>query len=118
VLPTVGTTVTSWDGGISISSASSVTDTDPAPITYTTTAVDATTATTTRSNVDTGRVETIHYNQPLAGVRTRDAGASNGTSFAQLVQIPLTGLGVTMSINALPWGNGNSFIHDISVVKP
>lgn len=117
-LPAVNTTVTSWDAGLNISPSSIISETDPSAITYTTTSVDATAGTTTRRNDDTGRVELLHFNQPLAGVRTRDGGTFNGSSFAQLVQIPLTGLGATISINAQPWGPGASFIHDIAVVKP
>jgi hypothetical protein len=60
----------------------------------------------------------LHFNQPIAGVRTRDAGTFNGGNFAQVVQVPLTGLGVTISINAQPFGAGNTFIHNIAVVKP
>ena len=119
-IPAVGTQTRSWDPSYNVfpaTTGATVTGADPAPISYTVLTSDAATGTVTRKNDATGRVETLHYNQPLAGVRTRDAGTSGTTSFAALYQIPLTGMGVTLSINEVPYPSA-THLYDIAVVKP
>jgi hypothetical protein len=116
-VPVVGTTTRSWDAGINIDGNGVITRSALAPISYTIRAADAAAGTATRQNDVTGRIESLRFNTPLTGVRTRDAGTFNGFAFAGLVQIPLTGMGVTLSINAVPWGPTSTFIHNIAVVK-
>lgn len=88
-------------------------DTTPDPLvdSYKVTAADAAAGTLTRQRAD-GRVEQLKLNAPVTGVRYREAGAN----FAAIDQVPLTGLGVTVSVNAQP-STPNAHLLVISVVQ-
>jgi hypothetical protein len=116
-VPAVGTVTKSWDTSISVSSAGT-TGADPAPTSYTIQTADTANSTATRRRDSDGRIETLHYNQPITGVRTRDAGTFGTGAFAEIFQIPLTGMGVTLSVNAQPAQVGVGYLYDIAVVKP
>ncbi|MBS0343659.1 MAG: hypothetical protein JSS56_24400, partial [Proteobacteria bacterium] len=57
----------------------------------------------TRQRASDGRVDTVHYNDPMAGVRHRDAGIGpDNQPFAEVYQVTVPGAGLTVSINAQP----------------
>jgi hypothetical protein len=91
-----------------------------APLADATTVISVDTATSTvkRKRDSDGREDTVHYNSPLTGLRTRDAGVWDGVGYAKVYQVPLQGLGVTVSVNAFPADSSSAFIHHISVVRP
>jgi hypothetical protein len=112
-VPAAGTKTRSWETGLTLA-GTTATVPNQAPTAYTVKTSDAATSTVTRTRDSDGRLETVHYNQPLQGVRTRDA----GTNFAKIIQVPLTGMGVVVSVNADPFGTNTSFIYNLSVVTP
>jgi len=75
--------------------------------------------TVTRERASDGRIDTVHYNDPMAGVRHRDAGTNpDGTPFAEVLQVTVPGAGLTVSINAQPASAGSQrYIYAPSVQR-
>ncbi|MEJ8836310.1 hypothetical protein [Ramlibacter sp. AN1133] len=116
-LPAVGTEVKFWDVQLAITGTTRTT-TAPSPDSNTVLTVDAATQTVTRKRSSDGREDVVHYNDPLAGVRTRDAGSFNNQPFAAVHQIPLPGMGLTLSVNSVPASATSTYIVNISVNRP
>lgn len=77
-------------------------------------------STVTRVRTSDSRVDTVHYNDPLPGVRHRDAGLNPDgvTPFAEVYQVSVPGTGLTVSINAVPSSPSRSHIYAPSVQRP
>jgi hypothetical protein len=91
--------------------------TSPVKESVTVKTVDTATSVVTRKRESDGREDVVRYNNPIDGVRLRDAGTWNSVPFASVYQMPITGLGITMSVNANPHPSGN-YIYNISVTRP
>jgi len=120
-LPTAGTVTGSWSVSyVEAGGATQAIIDEPMFNDYKIVAVDGSTA--TRQRVIDGRTETLRYNSPLSGLRSRDAGTFMGNSFPQIYQLPLAGMGATVSVNMQPFNRfGDSiqkFQYSISVLKP
>jgi hypothetical protein len=116
-LPEVNSVVKYWDVMLS-TSAGSVFTAPPTPDANTVIAVDAATQAVTRKRASDSREDVVRYNQPLAGLRTRDAGTFNGLNFAKVYQFTVPGMGLTLSANGVPAGPTSTYIASISVVRP
>lgn len=72
----------------------------------------------TRVRASDGRNDTVHYNDPLPGVRRREAGVGpDSQPFAELYQVTVPGAGLTVSINAQPSSPTRSHIYAPSVQR-
>lgn len=91
-MPAVGKVSNYWDVGLSQNAG--VRTVSISPNSTTITAVDGDLATRTRAS--DGRVDTVRYNQPVAGLRYRAA----GTGFGAAYQLPIRGTGFTVVIPA------------------
>ena len=116
-LPQVGTVTPYWDTSVTQIDSSRIVQ-PPLPDASTILTVDAATQTVTRRRSSDDRPDTLHFNTPLAGVRTRDAGTWKGVGFAQVFQFPLQGTGITLSVNTSEFDADTAFIHNISVLRP
>ena len=71
-----------------------------------------------RERASDGRVDTVHYNDPMAGVRHRDAGTGpDGKGFAEVYQFTVPGSGLNVSINAQPASSTQRHIYAPSVQR-
>lgn len=123
--PAVGAGNTSWNLQPDTSGALILSAGDPMPristIVVAITSVDSVNNIVTRNqsnNGGTAVAQTLHYNQPLAGFRKRDA-ASNVTP---VIQLPLPGMGMSVSsrlgaTTATTPGTGNGFL-TFSIAQP
>jgi hypothetical protein len=116
-VPALNTVTNYWDVSYS-RLGSSVTAVAPVAESHTVINVDSGTSKTTRRRLSDGREDVVQFNAPLTGLRTREAGTWNGVPYAKVYQIPLQGLGVTVSVNSVPASPTTNFIHNISVVRP
>ncbi len=86
------------------------------------TTADAATKTVTRTRASDNRVDTLSFDKPRDGLRHRaqNACTTNGapTSCAQTVQIPLQGIGITLSLSAGSVNVPQSSFFNISVNRP
>jgi hypothetical protein len=74
--------------------------------------------TVTRVRASDSRNDTIHYNEPLPGVRHRDAGTNPGGSpFAEVYQFTVPGSGLTVSLNAQPTSATRTYFYAPSVQR-
>lgn len=89
-MPAVGNVSNYWD--VALTQNSGVRTVSVTPNSTTITAVDGDTATRTRAS--DGRVDTVRYNQPVAGMRYRAAGTNFGAAF----QLPIRGTGFAVVI--------------------
>ncbi|MBS0451560.1 MAG: hypothetical protein JSS14_09620 [Proteobacteria bacterium] len=88
----------------------------PVPDATTITSVDGNTV--TRERASDKRKDTVHYNQPLPGLRLRDAGTNpDGTSFAAVYQFTMPGSGVNVSFNAQVTGPSRTYLYIPSVQR-
>ena len=72
----------------------------------------------TRVRASDSRYDTVHFNDPLPGVRRREAGVGpDSQPFAELYQFGVPGAGLTVSINAQPYGPTRSHIYAPSVSR-
>lgn len=109
-LPAVGSATNYWDVMID-GLGTSVATHGPDAQTTTVQTVDSATGTVTRERASDGRVDTVHYNQPLDGVRTRDA----GTSFAAAFMMTVPGMGLNVSVDTFTTA---PHFYVISVTRP
>jgi hypothetical protein len=116
-LPAVGRQVKYWDTSITIF-GSSRTVAAPVADANTVIAVDTATSAVTRKRSSDGREDVARFNTPLDGLRTRDAGTWNGSNFAAVYQIPVSGLGITISVNKNPSSTTSAHIYNLSVGRP
>jgi hypothetical protein len=117
-LPAEGSVSKFWDMGLSQpGNQSTRVVTSPVKESVTVKTVDTATGVVTRKRESDGREDVVRYNNPIDGVRLRDAGTWNSVPFASVYQMPITGLGITMSVNANPHPSGN-YIYNISVTRP
>jgi hypothetical protein len=117
-LPAEGSVSKFWDMGLSQpGNQSTRVVTSPVKESVTVKTVDTATGAVTRKRESDGREDVVRYNNPIDGVRLRDAGTWNSVPFASVYQMPITGLGITMSVNANPHPSGN-YIYNISVTRP
>jgi hypothetical protein len=114
-LPAVGSTVRYWDVSLT-QNQSTRTVAAPFAESNTVQSVDTAAGTATRQRASDGRIDTVSFNQPLPGVRVREAGSFNGVPFGEAIQVPL-GIGLTLSVNSVPYPTGVYF-HNISVERP
>ena len=115
-LPAVGDVVKYWDLSLTQSSAGR-TVLSPAQDATTVLTVDTATGVVTRKRASDGREDLVRYNDPIDGVRARDAGSWNGSPFAAVLQMQLPGIGMTVSVNSLPHPSG-AYIYNLSVARP
>jgi hypothetical protein len=120
-VPAVGTEVKYWDTSLTIfvataTTSSSTTTTAPAQDANTVIKVDG--SAVTRKRISDGREDVVHFNQPLPGLRTRDAGTFNGQNFASIIQVPVPGMGMTLSVNNGLVGPTRAYIMNLSVTRP
>ena len=72
----------------------------------------------TRERASDGRIDTVHYNDPMDGVRHRDAGTGpDGKPFAEVFQFTVPGSGLNVSINARPASSTQRHIYAPSVQR-
>jgi hypothetical protein len=117
-LPAEGSVSKFWDMALSQpGNQSTRVVTSPVKESVTVKTVDTATSVVTRKRESDGREDVVRYNNPIDGVRLRDAGTWNSVPFASVYQMPITGLGITMSVNANPHPSGN-YIYNISVTRP
>ena len=76
--------------------------------------VDRANSTVTRHRSSDGRADTLMYNQPLTGTRLR----LPGETFGAAIQIPLQGLGIVISANAVAALSTGVMFHVLSVERP
>lgn len=114
-VPALNTVTKYWDVGYT-RFASTTTALAPIADSHTVISVDG--KTVQRKRASDSREDTVRYDSPVAGMRTRDAGVWNSVPYAKVYQLPLQGMGVTISVNALPVSSGATFIHNISVIRP
>lgn len=115
-LPAVDSVSKFWDMGLT-QNGSTRTVTSPAKESVTVKTVDAATNAVTRKRESDGREDVVRYNHPVDGVRLRDAGTWNSVPFASVYQMPIAGLGMTMSVNVNPPPSA-AYIYNISVTRP
>lgn len=116
-LPAVDSVTKFWDIGMSQPGNRSTRQVSaPAAETVTVKTVDSATGAVTRERASDGRVDTVNYDKPLPGIRTRNAGVWNGVPFAPVYQIPLPGLGMTVSVNQNEHPSG-TYIYNLSVSR-
>jgi hypothetical protein len=115
-LPAVGDVVKYWDLSLT-QNGSNRTVLSPAQDATTVQTVDAGTGVVTRKRTSDGREDLVRYNHPIDGVRARDAGTWNSVPFAPVLQMPLTGVGITLSVNTVPYPTG-AYIYNLSVSRP
>jgi hypothetical protein len=114
-VPALNTLSKFWDVGYT---RVGVTTTVDAPMTDSNTVISVDGSTVKRKRESDGREDTVHYNSPVAGMRTRDAGVWNSVGFGKAYQVPMQGLGVVLSVNAVPASSGAAFFRHISVIRP
>lgn len=112
-LPAAGSVQKYWDVQFT-SNDNVMSSTVPRADAVTVDSVDAGTGTVMRHRSSDGRQDTLKYNQPLTGTRYR----LQGTTFASAIQIPLPGLGMVISANALPAMDTGVMFHVLSVERP
>ncbi len=115
-LPALDSVSKFWDMGLT-QNGSTRTVTSPAKESVTVKAVDTATNAVTRKRESDGREDVVRYNDPVDGVRLRDAGTWNSVPFASVYQVPIAGLGMTMSVNVNPPPTA-AYIYNISVTRP
>lgn len=115
-LPALDSVSKFWDMGLT-QNGSTRTVTSPAKESVTVKAVDTATNAVTRKRESDGREDVVRYNDPVDGVRLRDAGTWNSVPFASVYQVPIAGLGMTMSVNVNPPPSA-AYIYNISVTRP
>ncbi len=82
-------------------------------------AVDAATQAVTRSRPDSDRIDVVTYNKYKDGWRVREAGSNDASSWPQLMQLPLPGVGLSISINYVEFEpNVSPHIYSVSVTRP
>lgn len=112
-LPAVGSVQKYWDVQFT-SDDYVITTTAPRADAVTVDSVDSAAGTVTRHRTSDGRQDTLQYNQPLTGTRLRLPGAT----YAAAIQIPLQGLGMVISANAVPALDTGVMFHVLSVERP
>jgi len=90
------------------------TSTEPVANSYVVSQADAATGTVVRTLPPTGPSFTQHLNQPLPGVITRDASAG----LASVYQVPLPGLGLTVSVHAASPASTGLVEHRLELLRP
>lgn len=115
-VPAVGTVSKYFDTQFSRVQGGSNATTAPKAESNTVTAVSGSAVTRTRAS--DSRIDTVHYNDPLPGVRRRAAGQNpDNTPFAEVYQVGVPGAGLTVSINANPFGPSSTHIYAPSVQR-
>lgn len=108
-VPAVGTVSKYFDVQLNRQGSNNVT-TAPTPDSTTIAAVNGNAVTRVRAS--DSRNDTVHFNDPLPGVRHRDAGTNpDGSSFAEVYQFTVPGSGLSVSFNAQPTSANRSYIY-------
>jgi hypothetical protein len=115
--PGTGTVQKSWVAALE-ATGTAVNVLAPATQAYKILASNSTTKDVTRQRESDGRRETVHANQPIAGVSTRDAGVYGGHRFPTAFELPLGDSGLQVSGNSVPAGATGTYSLSIGVLRP
>ncbi|HYP71617.1 MAG TPA: hypothetical protein VEP93_12075 [Variovorax sp.] len=118
-VPAVGTVSKYFDASLSRSPASGSVNETTGPVADANKITNVSGNAVTRERASDGRVDTTHYNDPLPGVRHRDGGMNPDgvTPFAEVYQVSVPGVGLTVSINAKPAGPSQRHVYSASVQR-
>jgi hypothetical protein len=116
-LPVQGAGLKFWDLTLS-ALGSSITPLSPVADAYTFVSVDATTGDVLRKRASDGREDVVRFNAPLPGVRTREAGSFDGTSFRGMYGVQLPGTGLNVAWNKVPAGPTSPLVFSLTVQRP
>lgn len=116
-LPAVGTTTKYWDVTATRSPSGASSTFVPVADSVTIVSADAAAGTVVRKRESDGREDTVQYNKPVAGMRSRAAGTWNGIGFSGVYQLPLPGTGMVVAVNNAP-SSSSTHLFNLSVVRP
>jgi hypothetical protein len=114
-LPAAGAVTTNWDLVYELVPTSGAIAHDPVSTTSTILGVDSTAKAVLRKRNTDGREEVVRYNTPIAGVNQRVAGSWNGSAFPSLYEFAVAGMGLTLSVNADPFGFTTPYTYGIGI---
>jgi len=116
-IPSVGTVSKYWDVQFERSGTENITSAPNADST-TVNAVESGNV-VIRKRTSDGRLDRVRFNDPLPGLRHREAGQNvDGSPFAEIYQFGLNGGGFNVSINAVPTGPNRTHIYAIGMQRP